>query len=117
MPLVMKIAAKAASRCGNPVGFRLFFQTLTLQPFIFLDFLAFSVFPLLAKDFKGSAKTQFSLFFFGIGKRGLLEKGSFQKSPFARDSGEFRDSRDSREPPDYGKKRESDHFLEIQERF
>ena len=39
---------------------------------------------------------------FGFGKRGLLEKGSFQKSPFSRDS---RDSRDSREPPDYGKER------------
>ena len=35
----------------------------------------------------------------GIGKRGLLEKGSFQKSPFSRDS------RDSREPPDSGKQR------------
>ena len=43
--------------------------------------------------------------FFGIGKRGLLEKGSFQKSPFSRDSREFRDSRDSREPPDCGKQR------------
>ena len=30
----------------------------------------------------------------GFGKRGLLEKGSFQKSPFSRDSREFRDSRD-----------------------
>ena len=39
---------------------------------------------------------------FGFGKRGLLEKGSFQKSPFSRDSGEFRDSRDS---PDCGKQR------------
>ena len=37
---------------------------------------------------------------FGFGKRGLLEKGSFQKSPFSRDSREFRDSR---EPPDCGK--------------
>ena len=36
---------------------------------------------------------------FGFGKRGLLEKGSFQKSPSSRDS------RDSREPPDYGKLR------------
>ena len=35
-------------------------------------------------------------------KRGLLEKGSFQKSPFSRDSREFRDSR---EPPDRGKQR------------
>ena len=41
----------------------------------------------------------------GFGKRGLLEKGSFQKGPFSRDSGEFRDSRDSREPPDCGKER------------
>ena len=28
----------------------------------------------------------------GFGKRGLLEKGSFQRSPFSRDSREFRDS-------------------------
>ena len=41
----------------------------------------------------------------GFGKRGLLEKGSFQKSPFARDSIEYRDSRDPREPPDCGKQR------------
>ena len=41
----------------------------------------------------------------GFGKRGLLEKGSFQKSPFSRDSREFRDSRVSREPPDCGKER------------
>ena len=41
----------------------------------------------------------------GFGKRGLLEKGSFQKSPFSRDSRECRDSRDSREPPDCGKQR------------
>ena len=34
----------------------------------------------------------------GFGKRGLLEKGSFQKSPFSRDSREFRDSRSL---PDY----------------
>ena len=38
----------------------------------------------------------------GFGKRGLLEKGSFQKSPFSRD---FRGSRDSRELPDCGKQR------------
>ena len=31
--------------------------------------------------------------FVGFGKRGVLEKGSFQKSPFSRDSREFRDSR------------------------
>ena len=42
---------------------------------------------------------------FGFGKRGLLEKGSFQKSPFSRDSREFRDSRVSRKPPDCGKQR------------
>ena len=41
-------------------------------------------------------------FFVGFGKRGLLEKGSFQKRPFSRDSREFRDSRDFREPPDCG---------------
>ena len=34
-----------------------------------------------------------------------MEKGSFQKSPFSRDSREFRDSRVSREPPDCGKER------------
>ena len=42
---------------------------------------------------------------FGFGKRGLLEKGSFQKSPFSRDSREFRDSRDFREFSDCGKQR------------
>ena len=42
---------------------------------------------------------------FGFGKRGLLEKGSFQKSQFSRDSREFRESRDSRESPDCGKQR------------
>ena len=36
----------------------------------------------------------------GFGKRGLLEKGSFQKSPFSRGL-----PRDSREPPDCGKQR------------
>ena len=40
-----------------------------------------------------------------VGKRGLLEKGSFQKSPFSRDSREFRDSRVSRDLPDCGKER------------
>ena len=55
--------------------------------------------------------TQASL---GFGKRGLLEKGSLQKSPF-RDSREYRDSRDFREAPDSGNKEESDHFLEILE--
>ena len=39
---------------------------------------------------------------FGFGKGVLLEKGGFQKSPFARDS---RDFRDVREPPDCGKQR------------
>ena len=32
---------------------------------------------------------------FRVRTKGLLEKGSFQKSPFSRDSREFRDSRDS----------------------
>ena len=41
----------------------------------------------------------------GLEKRGLLEKGSFQKSPFSRDSREFRYSRDLRESPDSGKQR------------
>ena len=41
--------------------------------------------------------------FVGLGKGGLLEKGPFQKGPFSRDSREFGDSRDSREPPDCGK--------------
>ena len=35
----------------------------------------------------------------------VRKKGSFQKSPFSRDSREFRDSRDFREPPDCGKQR------------
>ena len=38
----------------------------------------------------------------GIGKRGLLEKGSFQKNPFSRDPREFRDSR---EPQECGKQK------------
>ena len=33
---------------------------------------------------------------FGFGKRGLLERVSFQKNPFSRNSREFRDSRDFR---------------------
>ena len=41
----------------------------------------------------------------GFGKRGLLEKGSFQKRPFSRDFREFRDSRLFREPSDWGKQR------------
>ena len=48
---------------------------------------------------------------FGFGKRGLLEKGSFQKSPFSRDSREFRDSRDFREPPDCGNQRKIRPFF------
>ena len=51
----------------------------------------------------------------GFRKRGLLEKGSSQKSPFSRDSREFRDSRDFREPSDCGKQRRIRHFLEILE--
>ena len=39
----------------------------------------------------------------GCGKRGLLEKGSFQTNPFSIDSSESRDSRDSREHPNCGK--------------
>ena len=46
----------------------------------------------------------------GFGKRGLLEKGSFQKSPCSRDSREFRDSRDFREPPECGKERRIQPF-------
>ena len=49
----------------------------------------------------------------GFGKRGPLEKGSFQKSPFSRDSREFRDSRVSREiSQTVENKGEPDHFLE-----
>ena len=40
-----------------------------------------------------------------VWKKGLLDKVSFQKNPFSRDSREFRDSRDSGEPPDCGRKR------------
>ena len=53
--------------------------------------------------------------YIGFRKRGLLEKGSFQKSPFSRDFREFRDSRVFREPPDCGKQGDSDRFLEIVE--
>ena len=52
--------------------------------------------------FSGSAEGDRTI---GFGKRGLLEKGSFQKSPFSRDSRELRDSRASREPPNCGKER------------
>ena len=38
-------------------------------------------------------------------KRGLLEKGAFQKSPFSREFRDCRDSRDSKETPDRGKQR------------
>ena len=51
------------------------------------------------------ARLRLSPFWVGLGKRDLLEKGSFQKSPFSRDSREFRDFRDSREPRDCGKSR------------
>ena len=50
--------------------------------------------------------------FIWFGKRGLLEKGSFQKNPFSRDSREFRDSR---EPQTVENKGEADYFLEILE--
>ena len=43
----------------------------------------------------------------GSEKRGLLEKGSFQKSRFSRDSREFRDSRESRDSRDCGKTKEN----------
>ena len=41
-------------------------------------------------------------YYIEFGKRGLLEKGSLQKSPFFRDSREYRDSRES---PNSGKER------------
>ena len=41
----------------------------------------------------------------GSGRGYLLEKGSFQNSPFPRDSREPRDSRDATEPPECGKQR------------
>ena len=47
---------------------------------------------------------------FGIGKRGLLEKGPFQENPLSRDSREFREIRES--PQTVKTKGESDHFLE-----
>ena len=46
----------------------------------------------------------------GSEKRGLLEKGSFQKSPFSRDSRDFREFRDSREPAECGKQRRTRPF-------
>ena len=53
---------------------------------------------------------------FGFGKRGLLEKGSFQKSPFSRDSREFREILEILENPQtVENKGESDLFLEILE--
>ena len=52
----------------------------------------------------------------GVGKRGLLEKGSLQKSPFSRDSREFREILEILENPQtVENKGESDHFLEILE--
>ena len=45
-----------------------------------------------------------------VRKRGSLEKWSFQKSPFSRDSRECRNSRISREPPDHGKERRFRRF-------
>ena len=41
----------------------------------------------------------------GFGKKGSLEKRSFQKNPFSRDSREFRHARVLGEPPDSGKQR------------
>ena len=49
-----------------------------------------------------------------IGKRGLLEKGPFQKHPFSRDSREVGVSRDA---PDCGKQRRIRPSLEILENF
>ena len=48
----------------------------------------------------------------GFGKGGSFGKGSFQKSPFSRDSRVVRDSRDSREPQTMENKGESDYSLE-----
>ena len=48
----------------------------------------------------------------GLEKGGLLEKGSFQKSQFSRDSREFR-SKILENPQTLENKGESDHFLEI----
>ena len=61
----------------------------------------------LGRDERSGPKRTFwaGSFSIGVGKRGLLEKGSFQKSPFSRDFREFRDSRVSRELPDCGKER------------
>ena len=41
----------------------------------------------------------------GFGKRGLLENGVFSEKSFSRDSREFRDCRDFREPTYSGKQR------------
>ena len=43
-----------------------------------------------------------------------VEKWSLQKSPFSIDSGEFRDSRDSRECPDCGKQRRVRPFSRLE---
>ena len=51
-----------------------------------------------------------NIWFWGSGKGVFWKRGLFRK---VHDSREFRDSRDSREPPNCGKKGESDHFLEI----
>ena len=56
----------------------------------------------------GATKTLLS----GLEKGVFLEKGSFQKSSFSRDSREYRDSRVSRKHPDCGKQIGSDHFQE-----
>ena len=66
--------------------------------------------------------------FFGLGKRGLLEKGSFGKGVFWKRGlfrkvhfpemlEKFRGSRDFREPETVENKGESGHFLEILETF
>ena len=50
-----------------------------------------------------------------VRKRGLLEKGSFQKSPFSRDSRELEILEFLENSQTVEKKGDSDHFLEILE--
>ena len=51
----------------------------------------------------------------GIGKRGLLEKGSFQKSPFSRDLENLEILEILENPQNVENKGESDRFLDILE--
>ena len=53
--------------------------------------------------------------FIGFGKRALLEKGSFQKSPFSRDLENLEILEILENPQTVENKEESDHFLEIPE--